>query len=124
MKVAGKCTHEAIVRRNLHAARTRWGAQLSPMQRASLQEYSRQFLFSVAAGDLLLLDSRWYVTHSGLLRLARHKRCTGIQVRPVPEFSNPTALRWAFEATVYTSKACKGFVGYGDADPSNTSDLV
>jgi len=25
---------------------------------------------------------------------------------------------------VYTSSACKGFVGYGDADPSNVSPLV
>jgi len=32
--------------------------------------------------------------------------------------------RWAFEATVYKSKTCRGFVGYGDADPSNVSSLV
>jgi hypothetical protein len=32
--------------------------------------------------------------------------------------------RWAFEATVYTTKTCRGFVGYGDADPSNVSFLV
>jgi hypothetical protein len=35
-----------------------------------------------------------------------------------------SALRWAFKATVYTSDACRGFVGYGDADPSNVSPLV
>jgi hypothetical protein len=29
--------------------------------------------------------------------------------------------RWAFRATVYKSKTCRGFVGYGDADPSNVS---
>ena len=33
-------------------------------------------------------------------------------------------LRYAFRATVYTSCECKGFVGYGDADPSNVSPLV
>jgi hypothetical protein len=27
-------------------------------------------------------------------------------------------------ATVYTSVACKGFIGYRDADPSNVSPLV
>src|SRR5258707_2112133 len=32
--------------------------------------------------------------------------------------------RWAFKATVYRSQRCKGFVGYGDADPSNVSPLV
>jgi len=40
------------------------------------------------------------------------------------EFSNPTSSRWAFKATVYKSAQCKGFVGYGDADPSNVSPLV
>jgi hypothetical protein len=34
------------------------------------------------------------------------------------------AQRWAFEAIVYTTKTCRGFVGYGDADPSNVSFLV
>ncbi|PYX48762.1 MAG: hypothetical protein DMG79_11050 [Acidobacteria bacterium] len=29
-----------------------------------------------------------------------------------------------FKATVYKSPTCKGFVGYGDADPSNVSFLV
>jgi hypothetical protein len=42
----------------------------------------------------------------------------------VPDFSDSAAQRWAFEATVYKSKACRGFVGYGDADPSNVSPLV
>ncbi|MGO9347175.1 MAG: hypothetical protein ACLPZJ_12430, partial [Terriglobales bacterium] len=42
----------------------------------------------------------------------------------MPEFSDPSNQRWAFEATVYKSRACRGFVGYGDADPSNVSPLV
>jgi hypothetical protein len=40
------------------------------------------------------------------------------------EFCYPTESRWAFEATVYKSISCRGFVGYGDADPSNVSALV
>jgi hypothetical protein len=42
----------------------------------------------------------------------------------VGEFSDPAASRWAFKATVYKSRTCRGFVGYGDADPSNVSPLV
>jgi hypothetical protein len=42
----------------------------------------------------------------------------------VPEFSDNAASRWAFKATVYKSRCCRGFVGYGDADPSNVSPLV
>jgi hypothetical protein len=48
----------------------------------------------------------------------------GIQVRPAVEFCNPAASRWAFKATVFKSRNCKGFVGYGDADPSNVTFLV
>jgi len=80
--------------------------------------------FSVASGDLLWLDGRWYVSHSGLLRLARRKRCAGIHVEPVPEFSDPGVSRWVFKATVYKSQSCRGFVGYGDADASNVAQLV
>jgi hypothetical protein len=38
--------------------------------------------------------------------------------------SDPGADRWVFRAIVYKSPDSKGFVGYGDADPSNTSPLV
>jgi hypothetical protein len=48
----------------------------------------------------------------------------GIQVHPAVEFCDPAASRWAFKATVFKSRNCKGFVGYGDADPSNVSFLV
>jgi len=79
---------------------------------------------SVASGDLLYLHGGWYVTHVGLLRLARRSRCCGIRVHPVRQFCDPTAGRWVFRATVYRSRRCKGFVGFGDADPSNVSSLV
>src|SRR5437660_7099126 len=75
-------------------------------------------------GDVTYLGNGWYVTHSGLLGIARRKRCVGIQVRPAVGFCDPAASRWAFRATVYKSRTCKGFVGYGDADPSNVSPLV
>jgi hypothetical protein len=40
------------------------------------------------------------------------------------DLCNPVTNRWVFRATVYKSPGSKGFVGYGDADPSNTSPLV
>jgi hypothetical protein len=80
--------------------------------------------FSFESGDLLMLDGHWYVSHSGLIRLARRSRCSGIHVEPVPQFSDPALSRWAFKATVYKSRHCRGFVGFGDADPSNVSSLV
>jgi hypothetical protein len=45
-------------------------------------------------------------------------------VRPVREFWDANLSRFAFKAKVYTSEACKGFDGFGDADPSNVSALV
>jgi hypothetical protein len=91
---------------------------------SSLASLIKEHQLSVSHGDLLLLNRRWYVTHAGLLRLARRKHCTGIRVSPVDKFCDPSSQRWAFKGTVYRSKQCRGFVGYGDADPSNVSALV
>jgi len=112
-----------LIRSNVVSARRKWGVfpqSALPM----LKELTTDHMVSVASGDLLLLEGRWYVTHSGLLRIARHAGCSGISVRPVREFSDPRAGRWAFKATVYRTRHCKGFVGFGDADPSNVSPLV
>ncbi|MDA2912752.1 hypothetical protein MYX77_02115 [Acidobacteriia bacterium AH_259_A11_L15] len=93
-------------------------------QTQSLQALTRDFGLSLPLGDLLLLDGHWYVTHAGLLRLARRQGCRGIRTRPLPEFCDPGASKWVFRAIVYSSRGSKGFVGYGDADPSNVSPLV
>jgi hypothetical protein len=113
-----------LLRQNKRYAKQRWGDLLGRIALRALGNFTEQFQLSIANGDLLFLDSGWYVTHSGLSSLARRNRCAGIKVQPVHPFCDPLAQRWAFEATVYKSKACKGFVGYGDADPSNVSALV
>jgi len=113
-----------VYRENLKYARERWGLDpRSPLAKA-LATYSADLHLSISSGDILLIENRWYVTHSGLLRIARRSRCAGIQVRAIAEFSEPSKQRWAFEATVYKTRACRGFVGYGDADPSNVSPIV
>ena len=121
---SGDSDRQKLVRGNRKDARMRWGSQLNRVHLSTLRQMSMQFGFSLAMGDVMLLEGRWYVTHTGLIRLARHNRCAGIHVRPVPEFSDPPTQRWAFEATVYKSRTCRGFVGFGDADPSNVSSLV
>ena len=113
-----------LFRRNRRLARLRWGPAISQNALETLRSFSKDFCFSVSSGDLLFLNSGWYVTHTGLLGLAQRKRCAGIHVRPASNFCDPSSQRWAFEATVYKSKTCRGFVGYGDADPSNVSFLV
>lgn len=118
------CGSQKLAAVNRRNAKKRWGPALDESLISTLKELSMQFGFSVAMGDLLLLGHGWYVTHTGLIRIARYNRCAGIHVRPVPEFSDPRSQRWAFEATAYKSRTCRGFVGYGDADPSNVSELV
>ncbi len=108
---------------SVRMARQIWN-HLSPQALIRLREIVTEHDFSVRAGDLMYLENGWYVTHTGLIGLARRSRCAGIHVRPVPEFCNASSQRWAFEATVFKSKTCRGFVGYGDADPSNVSFLV
>src|SRR6202162_2539435 len=66
----------------------------------------------------------WYVTHAGLLRIAKRRRCSGIDTVIEDHLSDPNANRWVFKATVFTSSNSRGFIGYGDADPSNTSVVV
>ena len=112
-----------FVLREIKIARALWG-NFTSLALRGLTELLRANHFSIAAGDLLYLESRWYVTHTGLLRLALRNRCSGIDARPVNAFCNPESSRWTFQATVYKSADCKGFVGYGDADPSNVSPLV
>ena len=77
--------------------------------------------FSVAAGDMKLLENQWYVTHSGLIRLAQRRGCSGITVHLVSNASDWASSRWVFKATVYKNRGAKKFVGYGDAEPSNVS---
>ncbi len=113
----------SLFRTNARLARTMWG-KLSTITLQGLKELSERYTLSVAAGDLLYLDGRWYVTHTGLLSLSRRNGCRGIKVQAVREFCDAAASRWVFKATVYKSAHSKGFVGYGDAEPSNVSSLV
>ncbi len=107
---------------NLKLARSIWG-ELSTGAIQRLKGLTKAYGLSVAAGDLRILDDVWYVTHAGLLGLCFRRRCAGIRSTAVERLSDPTGNRWVFKATVYTS-AREGFVGYGDADPSNVSPLV
>jgi hypothetical protein len=113
-----------LLRTNLKVARSRWKSGLNQVAFQLLKTLTNRFQFSIAEGDLIWLERGWYVTHTGLLQLASRSRCAGIHSKLVADFCDPQTQRWAFEATVYKTKTCIGFVGYGDADPSNVSALV
>src|ERR1700722_10049154 len=100
-------------------ARAIWG-ELSKGTMGSLKELVHRHRLSISSGDLRLLDGIWYVTHSGLLKIAKRSHCSGITTSIDRFASDVSRTRWVFKAVV--SKASgKKFVGYGDAAPSNVS---
>ena len=109
---------------NLRFAKRFISRRLTPILVAQLRDLTSRFSLSLRCGDLLLLNGGWYVTHAGLIRLAERSRCSGMHVHQVRHLSDPSTSRYAFRATVYKSSRCRGFVGFGDADPSNVSFLV
>src|ERR1035441_2389924 len=109
--------------RNSRLARAMFNVGKQKLLLKSL-EYLSAMRFDIGTGDVVLLNNHWYVTHTGLLRMAKRKRCSGMEVEAVVDLSDSAAGRYVFKATVYSSKSCRGFVGFGDADPSNVSPLV
>ncbi len=114
---------KTAVQTSVRTARKIWN-NLSREALTRLREIATQYDFSVGAGDLIYLNNDWYVTHTGLIGLARRKRCSGIHVEAVDSLCDSAANRFVLKATVFPSKGSSGFVGYGDADPSNVSSLV
>jgi hypothetical protein len=112
------------IQRELVAARKIWPQLIHGIQFERLEVLLKAYRFSVKRGDLQILNGQWYVTHVGLLGLAARKRCCGVHIEAIEEFCKQTICSWTFKAVVYKSETCKGFVGYGDADPSNVSPLV
>jgi hypothetical protein len=110
-------------RSNILCARRIWG-QLPATSINSLKQLTINLAVSVAAGDLQFLENRWYVTHSGLLRIAQRRKCRGIKTAIQDHLSDPQNNKWVIKATVFKSRHSKGFAGYGDADPSNVSSMV
>jgi len=110
-------------RRSLKAARALWGT-IPCSALPSLRELTKKFALSVSDGHVQFLNGRWYITHSGLLRIAQSRRCLGITTAVQENLSEPSRDRWVFKATVYKGQNSRGFVGFGDANPTNVSPVV
>jgi len=113
-----------LLRENLRLARRLLSGRVSAQAAKALKTLSNDFELCLSNGDLQFINNSWYVTHTGLLRLARRKKCSGIHVVAVESLCDSAASRFVLRATVYPSRRSTGFVGYGDADPSNVSPLV
>ena len=113
-----------MIRSNCRLASQLWGTEIEQRQLQTLRDVTEKFGLSIGRGEVQLLNGNWYVTHAGLLGMATRRRCWGIRVQAIRDYCDQAANRWVFKAVVYKSRGSKGFVGYGDADPSNTSSLV
>jgi hypothetical protein len=111
------------IQAEMRVARQTW-SDLGAARMRDLRALLVRYKFSVALGEITRIDNRWYVTHAGLLGLASRRQCRGINTSLQERLCDPVASRWVFRAVVYKGPSSKGFVGYGDADPSNVSSLV
>ena len=111
-----------LLRQNLRIAKELY-PDLARLQVSVLRDLTVTLRLSICRSELLFFGGRWYVSHSGLLRIAHRRRCFGIEAAADEHLSDASSGRWVFKATVRRSPS-RSFVGYGDADPSNVSSLV
>jgi hypothetical protein len=123
MRSAETVSTVKLVRQNLRLVKRLYPG-LQEQDFRALRSLTQTLHLSVLNGEFLHIDGKWYVTHAGLLQIALRRRCLGIRTILQEKVSDSSACRWVFKATVYKSRRSRGFVGYGDADPSNVSSLV
>src|SRR6266851_3437350 len=111
-----------LLRQNLCNAK-RLYPDLPKQQLSVLRDLTATLHLSIFRSELLYFGGKWYVSHSGLLRIAHRRRCVGIDTAIEQQTTEASVGRWVFRATVHRSQSTS-FVGYGDADPSNVSPLV
>jgi len=111
-----------LMRQNLSNARRLYPG-LPKQQLSVLRDLTASLHLSVFRSELMHFSGKWYVSNSGLLRIAHRRRCVGIDTSIELQTTEPSVGRWVFRATVHKSHSTS-FAGYGDADPSNVSPLV
>lgn len=106
-------------------ARQQWTGQVNGATETWLRAILGRTGLRVSRRELLLIDGALYVSHAGLLAIARRNRCAGIQSEVIVELSCPEQRRWVVRASVLKSpRSAHPFVALGDADPSNVSSRV
>jgi hypothetical protein len=113
--------NNTLQHKNVRIAKLRYPS-ITKAQLVALREISSRLQLSISNEEVILMNERWYVTHSGLLATAKRLRCSGIETELAANVSNPQSRQWVFKASVRQSG--KTFIGYGDADPSNVSPSV
>jgi len=123
MRTSAANSTVVLVRHNLQLVKLLYPG-LRKQDLTALRSLTQTLRLSLSKGEILFIDGKWYVTNAGLLQIAFKRRCLGIHTLLQERLSDPSFSRWVFKATVYKSRESHGFVGYGDADPTNVSSLV
>jgi hypothetical protein len=116
-------TKLTLVRQNLRLVKRLYPG-LSRLNLCALRDLTKSFHLSVSRGEILCIENKWYITHAGLIQIALRRHCRGIRTVMQERQCDSHSGRWVFKATVYKGRDARAFVGYGDADPSNTSPIV
>jgi hypothetical protein len=111
-----------LIRQNVSVAKKVYQG-ITKSQLSVLRDLTEGLKLSVRRGELMQVDGKWYVTHSGLIRIAHRRKCCGIETNVEQQMTDASAGRWVFRAVVHASSS-RAFVGFGDADPTNVSYLV
>jgi hypothetical protein len=118
-----RTTKGTLIRQNLRLVKQLYPG-LSRLTLCALRNITESFGLSVSRGEISCIADKLYITHAGLIRIALRRQCRGIRTHLQERQSDAHSGRWVFKATVYKGRESRAFVGYGDADPSNTSPLV
>jgi len=103
--------HANLIRTEMEGIR-RWHMHDRNMPYA-LDDLSKTYDISVASGDLLYLDGKSYLTHSGLLGIARRKRCFGIQFCPATNIRNVERMQRTAGGQAPLPVRCRRNHGFG-----------
>ena len=93
-----------LIRQNLRDAKRQY-LDLTKQQFSVLRDLTSTLQLSIFRGELLYFSGKWYVSHSGLLRIAHRRRCLGIDTEIDPHTTEGLTGRWVFKATVRRSKS-------------------
>ena len=84
-----------LVRQNLSNAKRLY--PLLPKQQLSvLRDLTASLHLSVFRSELMHFSGKWYVSHSGLLRIAHRRRCVGIDTVIEENTTDASVGRWVF----------------------------
>ena len=93
---------QRLVRQNVSVARALYQG-ITKSQLTVLRDLTAALKLSIRKGELLHIEGKWYVSHSGLILIAHRRRCCGIETNVEQQMTDASVGRWVFRAVVHKS---------------------